>query len=148
MGCHEDREMAPANHVPQAIVKAKPWPVLTPPGERRVVDFGRDISGILERRCAACHRGESPAGGMEILVQDTEQRQKCYEVLRARSVPGRARESELVLRLLGRNPAGAACALEEHGEKKAFVEWVDLGLPWQQREVKLSGGMNSHDLRP
>jgi hypothetical protein len=38
-GCHEDRELAPENRVNQALLKGKPWQVLTPPEERPLIDF-------------------------------------------------------------------------------------------------------------
>ena len=37
MGCHEDKEVSPPNQVTQALLKAKPWSIVTPPAERRTV---------------------------------------------------------------------------------------------------------------
>ncbi len=145
MGCHEDKEISPRNHVPQAIVKAKPWKLTTPPAERRSADFVRDILPILGRRCSGCH-GDSSAGGLDLRATDAVSREKCYEILRSRAVPGSARESALVLRVLGVKPDPGTCALREADERKAFVEWIDLGLEWDEaRDLSLSSGTNLHE---
>jgi hypothetical protein len=39
MGCHENKEMSPENRITEALLKGKPWAVLSPPEERRMVDF-------------------------------------------------------------------------------------------------------------
>ena len=66
IGCHEDKQLAPENRVPEAIVKARPSLLTAPPAERRTVDFRRDLMPIVAGKCATCHSGPSPAGGMAL----------------------------------------------------------------------------------
>jgi hypothetical protein len=122
IGCHEDNERTPDN----VFAKALGHPaaeLMLPPERRRTVDFRRDIQPILAAECAngACH-----GGGIAKYVD-----------------PGRARTSRLVWAISGRNtarpwdkiepapaikrmpPAGSAPLTEE--ERRAIVEWIDLG---------------------
>jgi hypothetical protein len=62
VGCHEDRTSPPLN-LDTIARKKKPIPVVTPPEERRTVDFRRDLMPIIEAKCATadCH-GPGAAG--------------------------------------------------------------------------------------
>ncbi len=66
IGCHENREMAPENRATIALIKHRPAALLTPPAERKSLDFQKDIMPLLQARCASCHSGKSPSGGFRI----------------------------------------------------------------------------------
>jgi hypothetical protein len=135
IGCHEDGERTPENLVPKAV--EHPAVKLTlPPERRRTVDFRRDIMPILKVRCASCHV-KAP------LTLTTEQ--AAFESLQRHVQPGRARTSPLIWRIHGRNtsrpwdgvraapgavmPPASSPPLTAD-EKRAIVEWIDLGAFW------------------
>lgn len=122
IGCHEDGESTPENRFAQAL--ARPAVQLTlPPERRRTLEFARDIEPVLKAKCNRCHAARPL--DMKSLVR-----------------PGEARTSPLVWSILGRNtsrpwdtipkaavrpmpPAGSPPLTAE--EKRAIVEWIDLG---------------------
>ena len=143
IGCHEDGERTPENLVPKALEHAAPKLTL-PPERRRTVDFRRDVMPILKVRCASCHT-KAP------LPLTSEQ--LAYKSLLRQVQPGRARTSPLVWRIHGRNtsrpwdgvaakpgalmpPAGSPPLTAD--EKRAIVEWIDLGAQW---DALPSGGL-------
>ncbi|MFQ6091517.1 MAG: hypothetical protein ACE5OR_02360 [bacterium] len=69
IGCHENRELAPENRATLALLKAEPTRLVTPPEERRTVDFRRDVGPVIETECAGCHSGPAPPGGLELSSQ-------------------------------------------------------------------------------
>jgi len=135
IGCHEDGELAPENRLAKALTVPS-LQLTLPPERRRTVDFQRDVQPLLTARCAtqACHGGRtsprlgSGAGGRDL--------GKYVH-------PGRARTSPLVWSIIGRNtsrpwdraaPAGKVVPMPPAGhtpltaeEKRAIVEWIDLG---------------------
>ncbi len=141
IGCHEDGERTPENAVPKAL--GHPAARLTlAPEKRRTVDFRRDVMPVLAG-CAnrACH-----AAGSKLPLKTPE---TAYRALLAPGgkyvTPGKARTSPLVWSIHGRNtsrpwdrvpaapfqpmpPAGSKPLTAE--EKRAIVEWVDLGAHW------------------
>ncbi|ABK17311.1 PD40 domain-containing protein [Syntrophobacter fumaroxidans] len=137
IGCHEDREMAPPNHLAQAVVK--PEVQLTiPPENRRSVDYVRDIAPVIQSKCVACH---SPGGTLPHLGESIAAfRTLCLDG-KGYIVPGSAGKSALVKRLFlgiggkSRDEAGSQnasgqvqCALSlNDAERALFAEWVDLG---------------------
>jgi Tol biopolymer transport system component len=154
IGCHEDGELTPENRFVEAV--SVPSVELTaPPGERRAVDFRRDVMPILEARCATsgCHGG----GRREPDLSDAR---SAYDALlkgkpgpHGRYIdPGRARTSPLLWRLLGRNTSRpwdrtwdqTPETAEPHGgrdllsaeERRTLVEWIDLGALWDGLEAK------------
>lgn len=130
VGCHEDPERTPPNHLMKAL--AVPAPVLNPPPTgRRAVSYA-DLKPIIASRCLACHGagGQNPRldGGAAALAP----------YVRA----GEARRSPLVWHLMGRStvrpwdaeagsaapkamPAGTAGPTAD--EIRAFIEWIDFG---------------------
>jgi hypothetical protein len=113
------------------------------PEKRRTVDFRRDIMPVLAAKCAngACHAARSPL--------PLGSPGAAYKALLAPAgkyvVPGKARTSPLTWRIHGRNtsrpwdriaaarvspmpPAGSKALTPE--EKRAIVEWIDLGAHW------------------
>lgn len=160
IGCHEDKELAPENRVTQALLKMAPAYVTASPQERRTVVFRRDVMPIVETRCAGCHRATPSPGGLDLGGgYDREEGaffNRAYESLLAsmdgkpRSVggkyvhPGDARNSPLIWKVYGwqvgrqYEPApytGPTTQMPpkmplSDEERRAFVEWVDLGARW------------------
>jgi hypothetical protein len=141
IGCHEDGERTPENIMASALTRPAA-DLMLPAERRRTVEFERDVAPILRRSCAtaACHGGSA------------QPRLPAYEGLMAKNprtgrlryvTPGAARTSPLVWALFGGNtsrpwdhprpgamikrmpPAPAAPLSAE--EKRAVVEWIDLG---------------------
>jgi hypothetical protein len=153
IGCHEDPELTPENLMVDAVKRASTKLTL-PAEERRTVDFRRDVMPIVAGKCAACH---GDAGGLSLADDGngTGSFNQAYRnLLAAGDGPGRgkyvhsgrARTSPLIWHLYGRNtsrswdgadkagtprlmPPDGAPALTE-GEKRTFVEWVDMGALW------------------
>jgi hypothetical protein len=152
IGCHEDGERTPENVMASALTH--PAVNLMLAGERRrVVDFERDVAPVLRARCAtaACHAGAAAPRFTGKGVRFGA----AYEALLAKNerggyryvVPGQARTSPLVWMLFGRNtsrpwdpgtpaavkampPAGAPRLTSD--EKRAIIEWIDLGAHYGQ----------------
>ncbi len=145
IGCHENKELAPENRVTEALVKIRQSEMLIPPEQRRVVSFRKTVLPIIEARCASCHSGKTPAGHLELASTPTKQANKAYEHLMASRyagaadvedpyvVPGSARRSRLVQVLMGKpsSPGSRHLELLKDEEKKAIVEWIDLGARWE-----------------
>lgn len=149
IGCHEDGERTPENVMVSALTR--PAAMLTlPPERRRTVEFERDIEPLLRQRCAngACHNGTArpklsgagerfSAGYEELLAKNP--RTGAFRFV----TPGVARTSPLVWAIFGHNtsrpwdppargaeprsmpPAGAPPLSAT--EKRAIIEWIDLG---------------------
>jgi hypothetical protein len=157
IGCHEDRELSPPNHVVDAVLK--PAVELTlPPERRRSVDFANQIVPILSARCgtAGCHVGGVVAPNLDVGSDesDTGIAREVYSHLTA-PIPergderyvraGSARESPLIWTLFGRRigsehtpysrvvrqmPPQDTLSLRE---RLLLTEWVDLGALWDVR---------------
>jgi hypothetical protein len=166
IGCHEDGERTPENVLASALTR--PAPNLTlPPERRRTVEFERDIAPLLRQKCAsaACHGGPAPPG----FSGKGRRFSAVYEALLAKDprtgayryvTPGVARTSPLVWALFGRNtsrpwdhpapgvamkqmpPAGASQLTA--AEKRAIVEWVDLGAHYHGLPGDGSGPKSSY----
>jgi hypothetical protein len=149
-GCHEDPELSPPNRLVTAITKPAVDLVL-PPARRRTVDFRHQIAPILASRCATagCHIADQATprlGETGSAVSDAALRQ-LYESLLQRTdghpheryvVPGSARESPLIQRLLGRGAGSPPTGETRHGgldrrDLILMIEWVDLGAEWESR---------------
>jgi hypothetical protein len=138
IGCHEDGERTPENVMAKALTRNAVNLVL-PPERRRTVEFDRDVAPILKSKCAtaACH------GGGRLPKLDGP-------AAFTRVTPGRARTSPLIWAIFGKNtsypwdgsaaagagnhampPAGAAPLNE--AERRAIIEWIDLGAHYRGR---------------
>jgi len=117
IGCHEDGELTPENVLIDAL--KRPSVKLTlGAGQRRTVDFRRDIMPIIAARCVKCH-GRN--GSVPYLTDDFSAVvgadgkayfNRSYESLLATGSlpgygkyvhPGRARTSPLIWHIFGRN---------------------------------------------
>lgn len=66
VGCHETRGIAPpAGRSDLAFQHAPSLPEPPPWGAERAVSFLRDIQPVFDLRCAGCHGGLKPAGGLD-----------------------------------------------------------------------------------
>ena len=130
VGCHEDPERTPPNHLMEAL--ATPARSLTVPVEQRRSVSLADLRPIVASRCLPCHASGGSAPRLD----------GPLDVLQPFIVAGEARRSPLVWHLLGRStarpwdpapshatptpwPAGATPP--SAAEIKAFIEWIDLG---------------------
>jgi len=149
IGCHEDGERTPENVMASALTRPAAN-LMLPPERRRTVEFERDIAPLLGQRCAtaACHSGAAQPK----LSGKGQHFSAAYEALLVKDLktgvfryvtPGVARTSPLVWAIFGRNtsrpwdhpapgtapkrmpPAGSSTLTA--AEKRAIVEWIDLG---------------------
>ncbi len=143
IGCHENKELAPENRATDALKHLRNSPVLGPPEQRRSVSFRKDIQPVIQKRCLSCHSGKNASGGLALSLSNTKQYNKVYERLLPTTgktgagresyvLPGNARKSRLVQLLWGKKPESGPHHPETltDEEKKAFVEWIDLGARW------------------
>lgn len=125
-------------------------PVRTGDATRISVDFARDVRPILAARCAGCHGGPEPAGGLSLTAAPTEHYDDAYESLLAPgagsrngwryvdATEARARHSHLVEVLTGQEldaPGRLAAPGASHGgldppELATIVRWIELGATW------------------
>ncbi|MCK4340596.1 MAG: hypothetical protein KAY37_02585 [Phycisphaerae bacterium] len=159
IGCHEDPELTPENRFVQAVQRPSMKLTLLAE-KRRTVDFRRDLMPIIAAKCTACHTGGEASLDLRAertdhfnrayhsLLARTNQATPIGKPLLGKYVhPGQARTSPLIWRLYGRNtsrpwdpdynvdqtfpvcpPAGFEPLTAE--EKLVFIEWIDLGAPW------------------
>jgi hypothetical protein len=152
IGCHEDGERTPENVAAKAVTHPAARLTLAPE-KRRTVDFRRDIMPVLAEKCtnSACHAAGSP-----LPLKSPEAAYKSLLAPAGKYVtPGKARTSALVWRIHGRNtsrpwdrvtaarvlpmpPTGSKPLSAE--EKRAIVEWIDLGAHWDALPATASGG--------
>jgi hypothetical protein len=158
IGCHEDRELSPPNRMVSAVAKP-PVELLPPPERRRTVDFRHQIAPILTSSCATagCHvpgQAAPSLGDPGTGVSESALR-SIYETLvsspvggpsGAYVVPGSAKDSPLIHRLLERGGVSSPPGATGHGfledrERILFIEWADLGAAWESPQVQ-DGGMS------
>jgi Tol biopolymer transport system component len=121
IGCHEDPELVPENHLVAAVAKPSLELVL-PPDRRRSVDFLHKIVPIIRAKCISCHQAgqtEPWLGGDSQQARATVRgnSRRVYESLLGDGhggsfgsswvgkyvAPGRARTSRLIWHIFGRN---------------------------------------------
>jgi hypothetical protein len=152
IGCHEDGERTPENVAAKALTHP-PARLTLAPERRRTVDFRRDIMPVLAAKCAngACH-----AAGSALPWKSAD---AAYKRLLSASgryvIPEKARTSPLVWRIHGRNTsrpwgriaAASVSPMPPSGskpltadERRAVVEWIDLGAHWDALPASGPGG--------
>jgi hypothetical protein len=152
IGCHENKELAPENRATQALIKAEPTRLLTPPEERRTATFREKVAPIIQERCLGCHGGRAPRGDLYLGEGEYTDMRRAYETLtlpadgggEATATGGKyvhrgsARKSPLMWLLFdvpGEETGRGGTHSHPHvslsdREKRAFVEWIDLGGQW------------------
>lgn len=156
IGCHEDPELSPPNRMVSAVAKP-PVELLLPPDRRRTVDFRNQIAPILASSCATagCHApGQvEPALGDQATQSSESALRAIYESLLESPtgrvpgpyvMPGSARDSHLIQRLLGRDtgyrgPGGMPHDILPQRELILFVEWADLGAAFGSPRAEEGG---------
>ena len=162
IGCHEDRELAPPNHLVQAVAK-KARKLTLPPKRRRTVDFVNQIKPILQAKCSGtdCHSdgGVKPEldvdkfssfsdGGKSVLTAYENLLEKvAYPNNVSYVVPGSARKSPLMKYVFGKYVAFLGDSLCPSCiqmppdqpltvlEKALLTEWIDLGALYDISEL-------------
>ena len=80
IGCHEHRNLAPANHRPLALslppVKPQPQPGESAP---RPIHYVTDVQPIFDRHCVRCHNAEKPDTKIDLTGDMTELFCRSYE---------------------------------------------------------------------
>jgi hypothetical protein len=156
IGCHEDNELTPENHMVDAL-KGPSMSLTLPPERRRTVDFRRDVVPILKSHCSRCHAQRLPR--LEFTDSDptaeSEPWDAAYRSLLSKDKdghyrfvqPGQARLSRLIWAILGRmtarpwddavaDTADAPKRMPPDGaalsdlDKRILIEWIDLGASW------------------
>jgi mono/diheme cytochrome c family protein len=114
-----------------------------------LVDFQKDVQPILDAKCASCHGGAAPAGGLSLTSAATTHYTDAYESLLKRGTGSangyeyvdadgyRGRGSHLIERIMGRDydapraydkpcpPVGSPQLTVE--EKQTLARWIELG---------------------
>lgn len=99
------------------------------------VDFARDVQPILHARCAGCHGGDKPQGGLSVLTR--------VALLHRAVIPGASAKSPLIARVTatgaGRMPLGQAPLTDQ--EIGILRSWIDAGAEWN-RDALVSQGQS------
>jgi mono/diheme cytochrome c family protein len=154
VGCHEQRERAPAGP-PRASLLAlrRPPSQIRPiPDVPAVMDFTRDIQPILNRRCLGCHDWNSRSGGVVLSGDRGPFYNHSYFELFARDQvsDGRNRpRSNYAPRTLGSvaSPLMAKLDPSHHGvqttelDRRTIRLWIDSGAPHAGTYATLGTGM-------
>ncbi len=145
IGCHENKELAPENRASLALRKVQPAVLLSSPEKRPPgADFQITLMPLLKKRCASCHGGNPPAGGLNLNPVSASQARSIYAGLLACHaegsgngspyvIPGNARKSLLVrLLLVSRGTDGHHPPVDlTQEERRDLIEWIDLGARWE-----------------
>jgi len=85
IGCHEFRQLAPANRYPEAL-KHPPSEPGPQPGETapRVIHYPTDVQPILDRHCVKCHDGKKPKPKLVLTGELTTRFSRSYEEIMKR----------------------------------------------------------------
>ncbi len=108
-------------------------PVQASAQEAAVVDFKRDVLPILEASCYQCHSSKAPQAE---LILDTKSAAMKGGISGKAIIPGKAKESLLVKRVLGeggemRMPPGKPLSSVQIN---TLVAWIDQGAVWPGEE--------------
>ena len=96
IGCHESRQSAPPSGAAMPAAARRPPtlpvpPVACPDG---IVDFPNVVQPVLDKYCAHCHSGPSPAGGYNLSGDKTRYFNMAYDNLLGRSRSYRQHDME------------------------------------------------------
>ena len=99
--------------------------------KKEKIDFSLQIKPILNNKCIACHGGVKQNAGLSFLFE--QQALGNTDEGSPAIIPGNAKKSRLIQRLLEKDPElrmpyeKPALSKEEIG---LFVEWIDQGAKW------------------
>jgi hypothetical protein len=105
------------------------------PQQKKKVDFARDVLPVLRANCFQCHGEKQQLGGLRI---DTKAALRKGGISGKAVLPGRAEQSSLLRRVLGRDgkprmPMGFAPLAKE--QIAALRDWIDQGAEWPENLV-------------
>ena len=101
------------------------------------VDFQRDIFPILSDKCFHCHGPDEKARKGKLRLDTPDDAYRANAKGRTTIVPGKSAESELVRRILTKDPDDLMPPPEAHREltqrqKDQLKEWIDGGAKWER----------------
>lgn len=70
LGCHEQRTTIPDLTAVPLAAKSAPINLNIPAEQRQTIDFRRDLTPIIEARCASCHNADQLAAGLDLSEGD------------------------------------------------------------------------------
>jgi hypothetical protein len=81
IGCHEMRQLAPANKTIMALnyPPSKPAPQPGDATAARVLHYPTDVQPVLDKHCVSCHSGDRPAASLDLTGQMTDTFTRSYE---------------------------------------------------------------------
>jgi hypothetical protein len=87
IGCHELRQLAPANK-PTMALNFPPSKLRAQPGEiaPRVVHYPTDVQPVLDKHCVSCHGGNKPASDLDLTGELTQRFNRSYESILRRGL--------------------------------------------------------------
>lgn len=147
IGCHEPRNMAPPNLLPEAARRSADTCVPPPWGDE-ILSFLRDIQPVLNDRCAACHTHDRWSNQVLLTDDLTDQFTVAYEELLPYLAVANAMrwdEPEDVLPqppyTYGSGASALTLMLDEghhgvelsEGERLAIINWVDANGVYYDR---------------
>jgi hypothetical protein len=99
------------------------------------VDFGRDVQPILSDKCYHCHGPDETARKAKLRFDTKDGAFRLNKEGKAVIVPGKGAESELVKRLLSKDPDAQMPPPESHRtvtpqQAETLRKWIDEGAKW------------------
>ena len=93
IGCHEHRNLAPANHRPMAL-DFPPAALEPQPGETvpRPIHYATDVQPIFDRYCVSCHSAKKPEGHLDLSGELTDLFCRSYENIIRKDLVGYIQE--------------------------------------------------------
>ena len=107
------------------------WPFLG----TAAVDFGRDVQPILSDKCYHCHGPDEPARKAKLRFDTKDGAFRLNKEGKSVITPGKGSESELVKRLLAKDPDVQMPPPESHRtvtpqQVETLRKWIDEGAKW------------------
>ena len=150
IGCHEDRRRTPGNRtVANEILLQPPARPMAQPGDAsasRPLHYTADVQPVLDRHCARCHGGASPAARLNLTGEPTQFFSRSYEELinkgwaqgfnewtmnpKDAAVPPPYSQGSHASRLIGLLRKGHCGVKLSQAEFVKLATWVDMNLPY------------------
>ncbi len=161
-GCHSPRRGQPQRAAADSIALNRSPSTLTPP-TIAAIDYTDHVQSIFDSECVSCHSSTTPSGNLDLSSDLSglgfpisyttllEGNMNGSELV----VPGESRQSHVVERLFGEElrsslalPASDAnnhAGLLTAQQKRAIVEWIDLGAQFSNYDVITNPGRANLD---